>query len=54
MTAGVAVMVKDKYAVRLGQEQREAVQRLILGKNSARVTAADSPGDDGWAVWMWP
>ena len=39
MTAGVAVMVKDKYAVRLGQEQREAVQRLI------RVGKKLSPSD---------
>ncbi len=38
--AGVAMMVRDKYAVRLAQEQREALQRLIrVGKNSARVTA---------------
>ena len=38
--AGVAVMVRDKYAVRLAQEQREKLQRLIrVGKNSARVTA---------------
>ena len=39
--AGVAMMVRDKYAVRLAQEQREELQRLIrVGKNSARVTAS--------------
>ncbi len=38
--AGVGVMVRDKYAVRLAQEQREELQRLVrVGKNSARVTA---------------
>ena len=38
--AGVAVMVRDKYAVRLAPEQREELQRLIrVGKSSARVTA---------------
>ncbi len=38
--AGVAVMVRDKYAVQLAQEQREELQRLVrVGKNSARVTA---------------
>ena len=38
--AGVAMMVRDKYAVRLAPEQREELQRLIrVGKNSARVTA---------------
>ena len=37
--AGVAVMVRDKYAVRLAPEQREELQRLIrVGKSSARVT----------------
>ena len=29
--AGVAMMVRDKYAVRLAQEQREELQRLIRG-----------------------
>ena len=29
MLAGVAVMVRDKYAVRLAPEQREELQRLI-------------------------
>ena len=39
--AGVGVMVRDKYAVRLAQEQREELQRLVrVGKNSARVTAS--------------
>ena len=38
--AGVAVMVRDKYAVRLVPEQREELQHLIrVGKSSARVTA---------------
>ena len=38
--AGVAVMVRDKYAVRLVPEQREELQRLIrVGKHPARVTA---------------
>ena len=50
--AGVAVMVRDKYAVRLQQEQREELQHLIrVGKSSARVTArARIPlkSDDGW------
>ena len=52
--AGVAVMVRDKYAVRLQQEQREELQHLIrVGKSSARVTArARIPlkSDDGWAA----
>ena len=60
--AGVGVMVRDKYAVRLAQEQREGLQRLVrVGKNSARVTARARillKSDDGWAVpqvvWMWP
>ena len=51
--AGVAMMVRDKYAVRLAQEQREELQRLIrVGKNSARVTARARillKSDDGWA-----
>ena len=51
--AGVAVMVKDKYAVRLQREQREELQHLIrVGKSSARVTARARillKSDDGWA-----
>ena len=40
MLAGVAVRVRDKYAVRLEPEQREELQHLIrVGKNSARMTA---------------
>ena len=64
LMAGVAVMVRDKYAVRLAQEQREELQRLVrVGKNSARVTARARillKSDDGWAapqvakLWMWP
>ena len=51
---GVAVMVRDKYAVRLAQEQREELQRLVrVGKNSARVTARGRillKSDGGWAA----
>ena len=54
LTAGVAMMVRDKYAVRLAQEQREELQRLIrVGKNSARVTARARillKSDDDWAA----
>ena len=52
--AGVEVMVRDKYAVRLAQEQREELQRLVrVGKNSARVTARARillKSGDGWAA----
>ena len=52
MLAGVAVMVRDKYAVRLASEQREELQRLIrVGKRPARVTARARillKSDDGW------
>ena len=52
--AWVGVMVRDKYAVRLAQEQREGLQRLVrVGKNSARVTARARillKSDDGWAA----
>ena len=52
--AGVAVMVRDKYAVRLAPEQWEELQRLIrVGKSSARVTARARillKSDDGWAA----
>ena len=52
--AVVAVMVRDKYAVRLEPEQKEELQDLIrVGKSSARVTArARIPlkSDDGWAA----
>ena len=52
--AGVAAMVRDKYAVRLAPEQREELQRLIrVGKSSARVTARARillKSDDGWAA----
>ena len=35
--AGVAIMVRDKYAVRLVQEQREELQRLIrVGKTQPK------------------
>ena len=57
MKAGVAVMVGDKYAVRLQPEQREEreeLQQLIrVGKSSARVTARARillKSDDGWAA----
>ena len=52
--AGVAMMARDKYAVRLAQEQREELQRLVrVGKNSARVTARARillKSGDGWAA----
>ena len=61
---GVALMVRDKYAVRLTPEQREELRRLIrVGKSSARVTARARillKSDDGWPApqvaegWMWP
>ena len=51
---GVAVLVRDKYAVRLATEQREELQHLIrVGKRSARVTARARillKSDDGWAA----
>ena len=57
MKAGVAVMVGDKYAVRLQPEQREEreeLQHLIrVGESSARVTARARillKSDDGWAA----
>ena len=47
-------MVRDKYAVRLAQEQREELQRLVrVGKNSARVTARGRillKSGGGWAA----
>ena len=52
--AVVAVMVRNKYAVRLQPEQREELQHLIrVGKSSARVTARARillKSDDGWAA----
>ena len=52
--AVVAVMVRDKYAVRLEPEQKEELQHLIrVGKSSARVTARARillKSDDGWAA----
>ena len=52
--AGVAVMVRDKYAVRLEPDQKEELQHLIrVGKSSARVTARARillKSDDGWAA----
>ena len=52
MLAGVAVVVRDKYAVRLALEQREELRRLIrVGKHPARVTARARillKSDDGW------
>ena len=51
---GVAVMLRDKYAVRLAPEQREELQNLIrVGKSSARVTARARillKSNDGWAA----
>ena len=54
MMVGVAVMGRDKYAVRLAPEQKEELQHLIrVGKSSARVTARARillKSDDGWAA----
>ena len=51
---GVAVMIRDKYAVRLAPEQREELQNLIrVGKSSARVIARARillKSNDGWAA----
>ena len=50
MIAGVAVMVRDKYAVRLVPEQREELQHLIrVGKSSARARIL-LKSNDGWAA----
>ena len=50
--AEVAVMVRDKHAVRLTPEQREELRRLIrVGKSTARVSARVRillKSDDGW------
>ena len=50
----VAVMIRDKYAVRLAPEQREELQNLIrVGKSSARVTTKAwilLRSDDLWAA----
>ena len=50
--AVVAVMVRDKYAVRLEPGHKEELQHLIrVGKSSARVTARARillKSDDGW------
>ena len=55
---GVAVMIRDKYAVRLAPEQREELQNLIrVGKSSARVIARARillKSNDGWAGWAAP
>ena len=54
LMVGVAVMVRDKYAVWLAPEQREELQNLIrVGKSSARVTARARillKSGDGWAA----
>ena len=51
---GVAVMIRDKYAVRLAPEHREELQNLIrVGKSSARVIARARillKSNDGWAA----
>ena len=51
---GVAVMVRDKYAVRLTPEQREELQHLIrVGGSPARVNARARivlKSDDGWSA----
>ena len=47
-------MIRDKYAVRLAQEQRGELQNLIrVGNNSARATARARillKSDDSWAA----
>ena len=52
--AGVAVTVRDKYAVGLASEQREALQRPVrVGKSSARVIARAQvllKSDDRWVA----
>ena len=52
--AGVAVMVKDKYAVRPEPEPKEELLHLIrVGKSSARVTARARilfKSGDGWTA----
>ena len=54
MMTGVAVMVRDKYAVRLTPEQREELQHLIrVGESPARVNARARivlKSDDGWSA----
>ena len=52
MVAGVAAVVRDKYAMRLEPEQREDPQRLVrVDNSSARVTARVwilLKSDGGW------
>ena len=52
VVGGVAVMVRDKYKVRLALVQREELQRLIrVEKHPSRVTARARillKSDDGW------
>ena len=52
MVAGVAAVVRDKYAVRLEPEQREEPQRMVrVGNSSGRVTARARillKSDGGW------
>ena len=54
LMSGVAVMVRDKYAVRLAPEQREKLRNLIgVGKSSARAATRARillKSDDGWAA----
>ena len=51
---GVAVMVREKYAVRLTPEERENLQRLVRGgKSPARMTTRARillKTGDGWAA----
>ena len=62
LLAGVAVMVRDKYSVRLALEQREELRRLIrVGQHPARVTASILLKSYGWRApqvaeaveWPW-
>ncbi len=52
MVAGVAAVVRDKYAVRLEPEQRKDPQRMVrVGNSSAQVTARARillKSDGGW------
>ena len=52
LTVGVAVMVREKYAVRLTPEERENLQRLVRGgKSPARMTTRARillKTGDGW------
>ena len=54
MLIGVAVMVREKHAVRLTSEERENLQRLVRGgKSPARMTTRARillKTGDGWSA----